>query len=124
MINLLVASGFRLAFGTVSFGLGGVNYTLVNDWSAVFWNPSMLSTQRHSFSIDLFNIYGSSTYQMNTGIMGYDGSYPRLREGKASNQKGLIVIPSLGFVRYGDEFTWAFLFPLVWGPHGTCTTHP
>ncbi|MEO0163597.1 MAG: outer membrane protein transport protein [candidate division WOR-3 bacterium] len=108
MINLIIASGFRLAFGTASFGIGGVNYTLVNDWSAVFWNPSLLSDQRNSFSIDLFNFYGLSTYQMTTNIMGYDGVYPRLKDNKAYNQRGLTTIPSIGFTRYSDAFTWAF----------------
>ncbi len=108
MINLLLASGFRLSFGTVSLGMGGVNYTLLNDWTAIFWNPSLLSDQRHSFSMDLFNIYSISTYQMNTNLMGYDGSYPRLKDNKAYNQKAPIIIPSVGFVRYGESFTWAF----------------
>jgi Outer membrane protein transport protein (OMPP1/FadL/TodX). len=108
MINILVASGFRLAFGTPSFGLGGLNYTLVSDWSAVFWNPSLLADQRNSFAFDLFNFYGISTYQMNTNIIGYEGAYPRLEDNKAYNQKDLIHIPSAGFARYGDLFTWAF----------------
>ena len=108
MINILVASGFRLAFGTPSFGLGGLNYTLVSDWSAVFWNPSLLADQRNSFALDLFNFYGISTYQMNTNIIGYEGAYPRLEDNKAYNQKDLIHIPSAGFARYGDLFTWAF----------------
>jgi len=108
MISVLIASGFRLAFGTPSFGLGGVNYTLVGDWSAVFWNPSLLADQRNSFSLDLFNFYGTSTYQMNTNIAGYDGAYPRLKDNLAYNQKGLTNIPSAGFTRYGDLFTWAF----------------
>ncbi len=108
MISVIVASGFRLTFGTSSFGLGGVNYTLVNDWSAVFWNPSLLADQRNTFTLDLFNFYGSSTYKMNTDIIGYDGAYPRLKDNTAYNQKSIIQIPSAGFTRYGDIFTWAF----------------
>ncbi len=108
MIGLLIASGFRLSFGTQSFAIGGVNYTLVEDYSAIYWNPARLADQRNSFGMDLLTIAPIARYKMNTNLLGYDGGYPRLKDNTAYSESPPFLIPSFGLVRYGETFTWGF----------------
>jgi len=81
---------------------------LVNDYSALYWNPSLLSDQRNSFGFDLLTIAPITKYQLNTNLLGYDGGYPRLQDNTAYSESPPFLIPSFGFVRYGESFTWGF----------------
>ncbi|NPB03443.1 MAG: hypothetical protein GXO39_03385 [Thermotogae bacterium] len=118
MIALIVASGFRLSFGTQSFAIGGVNYTLVSDYSAIYWNPALLADQRNSAGVDLLTIAPIASYQMNTNLLGYDGGYPRLKDNRAYSESPPFLIPSFGAVFYGESSTWGFA---VFAPFGMGT---
>ncbi len=118
MLAVVIASGFKLNFGTQGYALGGLNHVLADDYSAVYWNPALLADVRNSAGLDMLTIAPLVHYRMNTGIEGYDGEFPRLKENTAYNYSSFFLIPSFGLVRYGESFTWGLA---VFAPFGMGT---
>jgi long-chain fatty acid transport protein len=94
----LQAGGFALSgVGARALSMGGAFRAVANDWSTLFWNPAGLAYIDDSqIALNGLGIRPSSSYEPNTGILGYDGPYS-IRE-KVNTHPQNFYIPSFAYI--------------------------
>lgn len=105
--TLSFAGGFALSgVGAKGLGMAGSYVALVDDWTAIYWNPAGLSGAKKQFGI--YGVYvgtfGEATTK--TGVIGMDGPYS-LKNYPINTQQGFII-PSFGIVLPYRENIFAF----------------
>ncbi len=102
------AGGFALS-GIGSKGVSfGASYTaLVNDWTAIYWNPANLHKAGKQFGVFANFVFTSGQATTRTGIIGMDGPYS-LKTYPVRAVEQTFFIPSFGIVFPINQHTLAF----------------
>jgi long-chain fatty acid transport protein len=117
--QVLHAGGFALSgVGARALSLGGAFRAVANDWSCVFWNPAGLShLEETGIALNALGIRPQSSFEPNTGILGYDGPYSLREKVYASPQN--FYIPSFVYVTpfeiAGSRVAVSFVVPFGLG---------
>jgi len=95
---ILNAGGFALSgVGVRALSMGGAFRAVADDWSTLFWNPAGLAYITESqLAINGLGVKPFSSYEPNTGILGYDGPYT-LRE-KVNAHPQNFYIPAFAYI--------------------------
>jgi len=110
------AGGFALTgVGGKALSLAGSYVSIVDDWTAAYWNPAGLGDAKKSFGIhsSIVGTFGSATTR--TGIVGMDGPYS-LKNYPINSDQGFLI-PAFGFVLpyKGQNFGFALYVPFGLG---------
>ncbi|HOK22528.1 MAG TPA: outer membrane protein transport protein [Candidatus Hydrothermia bacterium] len=98
LVTSLNAGGFALSgVGARALSMGGAFRAIANDWSAVYWNPAGVSYLTETqIALNGIAVGPRSSFEPNTGILGYDGPYS-LRE-KVNSVPQNFYIPAFVYV--------------------------
>ncbi len=92
-----MAGGFALSgVGGRALSLGGSYVSLVNDWTAIYWNPAGLASAKKEFGIYANFVGTGGDATTKTGIIGMDGPYS-LKNYPINTQQSFLI-PAFGFV--------------------------
>jgi len=110
------AGAFALSgLGGKALSLAGSYVSIVDDWTAVYWNPAGLADAKKSFGIHSSIVGGVGNATTRTGIIGMDGPYSL--KNYPINSEQSFLIPAFGFILpyKGQNFGFALYVPFGLG---------